>query len=79
MATFYETKLQEEVHENTLKETFEKMDLNKDGLLSHFEIKECLLQNCIDATEHMITAIIEDADTNEDGKVSYSGKERNHL
>ena len=51
------------------------MDLNGDGVLSHGEIKEGILKNCVDATEEMIHVIISDADTNEDGKVSYTGKE----
>jgi len=72
LTTFYDTKLQEGVHESRLKETFEKMDLNKNGLLSQFEIKECMRKNCMDATEHMINAIIKDADTNEDGQISYT-------
>ena len=55
------------------------MDLNGDGFLSHCEIKECILKNCVDATEDMVDTIISDADTNDDGRVSYTGIRRKYY
>ena len=49
------------------------MDLDNDGYLSREEIKECILVTCRDTPEAMIFSLIEDADTNEDGHVSYTG------
>ena len=49
------------------------LDLDGDGFLSRDEIKECIEMNCMDSTEEMVNSLIDDADTNEDGQVSYTG------
>ncbi|XP_065061476.1 calmodulin-like protein 5 isoform X2 [Rhopilema esculentum] len=72
LTTFHESKKEQGVYETRLKETFEMMDLDNDGYLSREEIKECILATCRDTPEAMIFSLIEDADTNEDGHISYT-------
>ena len=55
------------------------MDLDGNGYLSRNEVKQCIMVNCNDTPEEIINNLIDDADMNEDGQISYTGKEKTHL
>ena len=77
--TFNQSKKSQGLYESRLQETFEMMDLDGNGYLSRNEVKQCIMVNCNDTPEEIINNLIDDADMNEDGQISYTGKEKTHL
>eukprot|EP00112_Aurelia_sp_Birch-Aquarium-sp1_P024836 Seg8003.1 transcript_id=Seg8003.1/GoldUCD/mRNA.D3Y31 product=Squidulin protein_id=Seg8003.1/GoldUCD/D3Y31 len=70
--TFNLSKKNQGLYESRLHETFEMMDLDGNGYLSRNEVKQCIMVNCNDTPEEIIHNLIDDADVNEDGQISYT-------
>ncbi len=50
------------------------MDTDGNGFLSRAELKDCTSIVCEDIPDDVIDGLIEEADVNKDGQVSYSGE-----
>ena len=59
--------------ENELKQAFKQFDLNGDGYIVESELYEVMSKIEPTVTKTEIEGMISDADTNEDGRVSYEG------
>ena len=59
--------------ETELKQAFKQFDLNGDGYIVHSELFEVMSKIDPTVTKREIEGMITDADTNEDGRVSYEG------
>ena len=72
--TFEENSKTRSIYEARLQETFEMMDVDGNGFLSISEVKDVVSIVCSDTPDEEIESLIEDADVNKDGQISYCGK-----
>ena len=68
---FYKSKNREDNLTSDHEERFKRYDKDGDGFVTHQELKDFAMKRRLSITDREIEEMIKDADTNEDGKVSF--------